>query len=103
MRLPFHIIVSLLLSLACFIASCSDRKAQEAMDHAESLMETHPDSALALLSAIDRHSLSNERPHARYSLLMSMALDKNYIDTTTFDVLQPAIIFTSQRVLLMKN
>lgn len=27
----------------------------------------------------------------KYALLMSMALDKNYIDTTSFDVLQPAI------------
>ena len=28
---------------------------------------------------------------ARYALMKSMALDKNYVDTTTFDVLQPAI------------
>ena len=35
--------------------------------------------------------LNSKRGKARYALLKSMALDKNYIDTTTFDVLQPAI------------
>lgn len=53
-------------------------------------MEAHPDSALTLLSSIDKRKLSGKRQQAQYALLMSMALDKNYIDTTTFDVLQPA-------------
>ncbi len=54
-------------------------------------METHPDSSLSLLKNIDKNSLHSKADKARYALLMSMALDKNYIDTTTFDVLQPAI------------
>lgn len=54
-------------------------------------MEDHPDSALTILKGIEKSSLSSKEEQARYSLLMSMALDKNYIDTTSFDVLQPAI------------
>ena len=54
-------------------------------------METHPDSALALLKTIDQSSIIGKESKAKYSLLMSMALDKNYIDTTTFDIIQPAI------------
>ena len=54
-------------------------------------METHPDSSLQILNSIDKTSLRSKEEKARYALLMSMALDKNYIDTTTFDVLQPAI------------
>lgn len=61
------------------------------MDHAESLMEEHPDSALNLLTRIHGSSIGNRKEKARLALLLSMALDKNYIDTTTFDVLQPAI------------
>jgi tetratricopeptide (TPR) repeat protein len=59
-------------------------------------MESHPDSALILLSTIDKEQLSDRRQKAKYALLMSMALDKNYIDTTKFDVLQPAINYYLQ-------
>ena len=61
------------------------------MDLAENLMEARPDSALSILSSIDSTRLSGDEAKARYALLMSMALDKNYIDTTNFDILQPAI------------
>lgn len=89
---PLHsIFVIILLSLACHIVSCSNSKLQETFNHAESLMESDPASALKLLSDIDKASLSGKAEKARYALLMSMALDKNFIDTTNFDVLQPAI------------
>lgn len=54
-------------------------------------METHPDSALLLLKGVEKSELDSKEEQARYALLMSMALDKNYIDTTSFEVLQPAI------------
>ncbi len=54
-------------------------------------MLSSPDSALHILDKINVGGLSGKEQKARYSLLKSMALDKNYIDTTTFDVLQPAI------------
>jgi len=71
--------------------SCSNSKDQETLNRVEALIEEQPDSALILLSAIDKELLSGDRQKAQYALLMSMALDKNYIDTTSFDVLQPAI------------
>ena len=61
------------------------------MDQAEHLMESRPDSALSILSTIDKSRLAGDETKARYALLMSMAIDKNYIDTTNFDILQPAI------------
>ena len=61
------------------------------LDMAENLMEDRPDSSLSILEGIDMSELRGDRIKARYALLKSMALDKNYIDTTTFDVLQPAI------------
>ena len=61
------------------------------MDEAEALMEEHPDSALTILNTVNKNFLGPESDKARYALLMSIALDKNYIDTTEFDVLQPAI------------
>lgn len=61
------------------------------MDVADDLMNTKPDSAIAILENIPITNIKDKKIAARYALLKSMALDKNYIDTTTFDVLQPAI------------
>lgn len=80
-----------LMLFSWLMVSCSESKEQKALNHVESLIEEHPDSALTLLRRVDKASLSSDKERARYALLMSMALDKNYIDTTTFDVLQPAI------------
>jgi hypothetical protein len=91
MRPICHLSMLMLLLLACCIASCSNHKQQETLNRAESLMEAHPDSALTLLRGIEKSELGSKEEQARYALLMSMALDKNYIDTTSFDVLQPAI------------
>lgn len=91
MKFLHSILVLMLLSLACSTISCSGTKEQETLNRAEMLMESHPDSALTILSTIDKEQLSDNRQKAKYALLMSMALDKNYIDTTSFEVLQPAI------------
>lgn len=77
---------------ACCTVSCTHPKPDpEALGRAEATMETAPDSALALLSTFDTDSLSGVAQRARYALLMSMALDKNGIDTTSFNIIQPAI------------
>ena len=83
---------ALLAAVMLAVSGCgrSERAVPE-MDLAENLMEAHPDSALTLLSTIDTTRLADDQAKARYALLMSMALDKNYIDTTNFNVLQPAI------------
>lgn len=65
--------------------------ASEKMSLAESLMDSRPDSALDILNSVNVETLDGKRNKARYALLKSMALDKNYVDTTNFDVLQPAI------------
>lgn len=70
-------------------------KAWNILDDVEAIMQSRPDSALKLLNNIDKDNLGDKEEQARYALLMSMALDKNYIDTTTFDVLQPAIDYYS--------
>ena len=44
-----------------------------------------------MLEGIGEDDLGSREEKAKYALLMSMALDKNYIDRTDFDVLQPAI------------
>ncbi|MDE6484252.1 MAG: hypothetical protein K2L14_02520 [Duncaniella sp.] len=84
-------IYSLLTVLLLAVASCSAPHSNPALDRADALIESAPDSALTILSAIDPDSLTGQALKARHALLLSMALDKNYIDTTNFDVLRPAL------------
>lgn len=53
-------------------------------------MWTRPDSALAVLESIDTLDLRTEKRRARYSLLYTMALHKNWIDTADIRVIRPA-------------
>lgn len=91
MRQMYYLLLFILMPLAYGVVSCSDSKEQEMLNRAEMLIESNPDSALRLLFSIDRRDFYNKRQRAQYALMMSMALDKNSIDTTTFDVLKPAI------------
>ncbi len=79
--------------VAVMLLAACERHTQtwEQMDMAERLMNSQPDSALFILKNIPVSSVKEKEMAARYALLKSMALDKNYIDTTRFDVLQPAI------------
>ena len=88
-----HFINIILLSLAVLTIGSCDRHgtAWNEMDKAENLMDTKSDSALVVLENIPASSVKGKEAAARYALLKSIALDKNCIDTTTFDVLQPAI------------
>lgn len=88
-RLLYVLVMVLFTGIIFSCTENSELKKQFAS--AESLMNNHPDSALAVLRKINRSSLSSDKMKAKYALLMSQALDKNYIDTTSFDILQPAI------------
>lgn len=89
-----HKIQNLIISLITIVISVAcDRNTPilEQMDMAENFLSSKPDSALTILESIPVTNIKDKKVAARYALLTSMALDKNYIDTTTFDVLQPAI------------
>lgn len=90
-RTPFlHPILFLIFTI--LISGCgSNHETMARMDRADSIMETAPDSALCILDSINPGTLASKKEKARYALLKSMAYDKNYIDTTSFDVIQPAI------------
>ena len=57
----------------------------------ESIIEERPDSVLNVLQSIDTDELIGDEERAKHAVLLSMALDKNVIDKTSFEVLQPAI------------
>ena len=84
-------ILSLLLLLLAFTA-CSDRKVvTDVLYHAEALMDEHPDSSLTLLRTLTSDDFRKEKNRARYALLHSQALDKNYIDVTNDSLISVAV------------
>ena len=84
-------ILSLLLLLLAFTA-CGDKKAvTDVLNRAEALMNEHPDSALNLLRTLTFDDFQKEKNRARYALLHSQALDKNYIDVTSDSIISVAV------------
>ena len=84
-------LIILLITIVVSVACDRNTPISEQMDMAENFLSSKPDSALTILESIPVTNIKGKKVAARYALLKSMALDKNYIDTTTFDVLQPAI------------
>lgn len=72
-----HYLISALFTLL-LLTGCAIDPATATLDRAETLMEEHPDSALAMLDTLQPPTSAEE--NARYALLYSQALDKNYID-----------------------
>lgn len=81
---------NLYLLLVLLVIGCTpslDRR----LDRIDGMLDDHPAEALVSLDSIDRNSLKTPRLKARYALLRSVALDKNYIDLQSDSVIAPAI------------
>lgn len=89
---------NLLLGIACLIAACGGSERTESILTAVAeQMTERPDSALRMLSEIDPNTLGCGRTRARYALLYTQALDKNYIDTTSDSLLSIAYRYYRHR------
>ena len=81
-----------ILTLAISFVACNRHSEHCAtITEMETIIEERPDSVLDVLQAIDTDELIGDEGRAKHALLLSMTMDKNYIDRTDFEVLQPAI------------
>ena len=78
------------VAIIVFVSSCASKEAKRIMDTADAVMWTRPDSALAALESIDTLSLKTKAQSARYSLLYTMALDRNHRDIPDLRIIKPA-------------
>lgn len=84
------ILVAIILSVLCL--SCGNNAdTARRLDAAEAIVDSDSGAALDTLESIDGSALGSRRLRARHSLLYSMALDKNYVDTTDIGILVPAL------------
>ena len=92
MKRHFYILIAGALLLV--VQACNNTKDVEAELHrADVYMDEHPELALEALEAIDTGALTTPETQAKYALLYSMALDKNYIDVTNDSIIAPAIAY----------
>ena len=81
-----------IFTLLITFTACGDKKAvTDVLNRAEVLMNEHPDSALNLLRTLTFDDFQKEKNRARYALLHSQALDKNYIDVTSDSLISVAV------------
>ncbi len=88
-----HILIVILSLVLTFLVSCADRTTASILDDIETYIKVRPDSALAVISDIDTTTLNSRSLRAHYSLLHTIALDKNWIDTTDVSVVMPALTY----------
>ena len=93
MRHLRYTLIFLFTSASLLLISCTDKPHIKAvLDKAEEVMETEdPAVVYTMLDSINTEGLSTRRLKARYALLYSQALDKNYIDLTTDSIIRPAV------------
>src|SRR5574344_656644 len=83
--------VILLAILLLPVFTCCSKRISKTMDVAEYCMTDRPDSSLALLETIIDGDIRLKANKARYALLYSQALDKNYIDLTDDSLINIAV------------
>lgn len=86
-----YLVISTVI-VASLVAACTDSDSVwKSLQSAETVMEESPEQALEILDSLDPTGLSTDKARAKYALLMSMALDKNYVDLTTDSIITPAV------------
>ena len=91
-----HPLYYLLLTLLLLTGCNAPNQMTDDLIRAEAWMNEHPDSALNLLKGIEQTELQTREHHARYALLYSQALDKNYIDKTNDSLINIAVDYYRQ-------
>lgn len=90
---------SLILMAAVVLAamSCGGSGADGVLDRAEAIMNERPERALEMLDSLAVSGVRGKSVEARLSLLRSMALDKNAMDTADVSIVLPAVRYYGRR------
>ena len=89
--------ISLILTLSFLFSLCQPSSpVLSEMKGIENIIQAEPKEALTRLYDIDNESLSGAQEKGLYALLLSMALDKNYIDLQSDSIIAPAVNYYSK-------
>lgn len=73
------------------LSSCASKDVTQALSRADELMWTKPDSALAVLESVDTLDLKTRAQRAEFSLLYTMAFDRNHLTIPNLHIIEPAV------------
>lgn len=90
-------IYKIILIITAFVTFGCNSNCYTDFNRAETLMQDDPKNALALLDSIKHTHIKGNAANARFALLYSMALDKNYIDITNDSLISIAEEWYSQK------
>ena len=85
-----HIIFPVLF-IAAAAVSCSDRTTLMQLESVAAYVGEEPAQALSELDSLHQSGISGREANAKYALLYSMALDKNYIDSVDDSLINIAV------------
>lgn len=80
-----------ILLCALTLSSCASKEVTQALSRADELMWTKPDSALAVLESVDTLDLKTRAQRAEFSLLYTMAFDRNHLTIPNLHIIEPAV------------
>ena len=86
--------ISCLFVCLSFIISCQSESLKK-LDCAEALLQQSPDSSLYMLQGMSVNEFHKEKDKARYALIKSAALDKNYYDVNSDSLTRIALDYYS--------
>ncbi len=81
---------AILLLVPLYIFCSCNNSLREQLNIAEKIMNDKPDSAMAMLNRIDIDSIHNRQDKAKYALLHTISLAKNYIFSKNDSIIQIA-------------
>lgn len=73
------------------LSSCASKDVTQALSRADELVWTKPDSALAVLESVDTLDLKTRAQRAEFSLLYTMAFDRNHLTIPNLHIIEPAV------------
>ena len=92
-----HYYIYIIGIILCLTSCTQHSKHWETLKQVDSFIEERPDSALTVLRGMDKKALSGKEEEAKHALLLSMALDKNYIDKTNDSLINIAVDYYKDR------
>lgn len=95
---PNTLLLFLLQFTLFFATGCRDKNnVSVILAQADTMLNRHPDSALILIRSIHPSDIRQSDTRARYSLLHSQILDKNYIDLTNDSIIKDAVKYYKRK------
>lgn len=88
-RIALFTVIALLI---CMMGAC-DRPESRRLQRAEAVMESAPDSAIAILDSIDTASLTRASDRALYALLLTQSRIKTNEDLTDVSFISTAVSY----------